>query len=114
MDPRANFQYTIHPGDYESLQFLRDYPAGKVLATRRLGAPMKAISNHEALYDFFDSIEESGFVQFYGGNCSIKEEMFNKKYINASYVHSKKQINCSFLNELYQNENNYVYAVNLN
>lgn len=117
MLPEARLIPTINSYELEALQSLRDYPEGNVLAVRRLGAPMKAVSNHEALYDLFNSEEETGLTEFYGGNCSFKEEMLREKYFKQNetgYVHSKKQINCSFLKELYQNENNYIYEIELN
>jgi hypothetical protein len=97
--PRASLYYSIDSDEYEALQSLRDYPEGKVLALRRLGAPMKVVSGHEALFNFVNSENIIKLNEFYSGDCDIKKEMLYNNYFRrqkTGYVHSKKQINCLF------------------
>jgi hypothetical protein len=117
LQPNVRLYYSISPDEYEALQSLRDYPEGKVLALRRIGAPMKAVSGHEAIFDLFISERATKLNEFYAGDCDLKKELLYANYFgkkDTGYVHSKKSINCSFLKEIYQNENNYIYEVDLN
>jgi hypothetical protein len=113
----ATLYYSIDSNEYEALQSLRDYPGGKVLAIRRLGAPMKAVSGHEAKFNFFYPERSTKLNEFYSGDCDLKKELLYNNYFrrqDTGYVHSKNPINCSFLKEIYQNENNSIYEVDLN
>jgi hypothetical protein len=120
LNPRARLYYSVFPSEYEALQSLKDYPKGKVLTLIRIGAAMPAINGNDAVFDFEDFEATESLYNFYEGDYELKKEYLYNDYFTSDdidYVHSKEPINCSFLEEIYQNayqnNSNYIYKVEL-
>ena len=115
---QAKVYISVYPDEIEALGELKDYPKGRILVPTRMGSATKFIADKETIISYSNFKYFNNPAEFYGGDCNIKENfLYNistKHYIKTDYVYSDKQINCSFLEELYTKNKKSVYSVKLN
>jgi len=113
--PNAKIYRSITYDGYEALKSLKGYPPGRVLSPVKIGSTIKAITGHEPVFTYFDYKKTQEVSKFYNGDCELKEEYLRMGYLNddINYIYAKKPQNCSFLQKLYSDKENFIYRVDL-
>ena len=122
--PGTELYKVIDKGDYDALMFLKNYDldytphrsylnSAQLISPRGPGTASYAIANRASVSSstyYYRSFEEVGLSEeFFMKGCDFKKEVLDK-YENILYVYSYEKIDCSFLEEIYGNDNVYLYV----
>jgi len=124
--PNKKLYHIIEDKDYEAMLFLRDYgepsrairlhpTQAEVLVERFPGIALPPIAEKASILTdplAASSKEYSVIHKFFDGDCSEKQEVISNAYYgNLKYAYSYEEMDCDFLEEIYNKDGIYIYKI---
>ncbi len=111
--PETGLYHVLEDQDYKALQYLAQFPQATIIVPLPQSSAVSIITSHKLIGLTKGNLlggNQEKVQKFYQGSCKEKKEILNQ--YNITYVLSREKINCSYLEEIYNNQE-YIYRVNI-
>jgi len=111
VNDKATLYILVKQEEIPALEFIESLPDDGIVTPLRIGNVLYPLMKKEPIASlFWHPFWFEEMKKFYKEDCEYKKEII--KQMQAKYIFSEDKINCTFLNNIYDDNTSYIYSFN--